>query len=462
MPFRHRTLPMCLAVLLTACHGGGSDSSNNNPPPVTPTPTTPVVGLDARSSNTMCIAPSKASNNAGSTITLQRVFAGVALTQPLAMMQAPGDDTRWFVLEKTGAVRVFANTPNVTTASTFLSLTVNPTNEGGLLGMAFHPNWATNHQAFVSFTESSPMVSVIARFTSADNGVTLDSSTRQNVFRVNQPFTNHNGGDIAFGPDGNLYIGFGDGGDGGDPQGHGQNTTDVLGDFLRLNVNTLPYTIPADNPFAASGTMCGPDPHVSAGNCKEIYASGVRNPWRWSFDSSTGDLWAGDVGQNRYEEIDKITRGGNFGWNCREGTHAYADSTPSASCATASGLVEPVIDYDHTQGDASITGGYVYRGSALPALAGVYLFADYETGRIWRLVQNGNTYTKQQLLDTSLGIASFGQGNDGELYVVDLNGSALYKIVDGGSGGSSGSPVPTLLSDTGCVNAQNPSQPRPA
>jgi uncharacterized repeat protein (TIGR03806 family) len=454
MPIRpNRLLLIAIGLLLHGCHhGGGSASSNNSPP------STPPVGLDARPSNTMCVAPSKSSSTSGSTIALQRVFSGVALSQPLAMLQAPGDDTRWFVLEKTGAVRVFANTPNVTTASTFLALNVNSNVEGGLLGMAFHPDWATNHQAFVSFTEGSPMVSTIARFTSTDNGATLSSSTRSDVIHVNQPFENHDGGNIAFGPDGNLYIGFGDGGSGGDPDGHGQDTTDLLGAFLRINVDgAAPYSIPADNPFASTGVSCGPNPDVSAGNCREIYAWGVRNPWRWSFDSSTGDLWLGDVGQNLYEEVDRVQRGGNYGWNCREGTHAY--STPAASCATATGLIEPVVDYDHSVGN-SITGGYVYRGSALPALAGVYLFADYGSGRIWRLVDNGSGgYSSQELLDTSLGIASFGQGNDGELYVVDLNGGGLYKIVDGSGGGSSGSPVPTLLSDTGCVVAQSPSQP---
>ena len=335
MGMRRHHLLVCLAVLLTACHGGG-DSSSNTPPPNDPPADTPPVGLDARPSNTMCVAPSKAPGNAGSTIALQRVFAGVALTQPLAMMQAPGDDTRWFVLQKTGAVRVFANTPNVTTASTVLSLAVNSNSEGGLLGMAFHPNWAANHQAFVSFTEGSPMVSVIARFTSNDNGATLTG--RQDILKVNQPFDNHDGGNIAFGPDGNLYVGFGDGGSGGDPQGHGQDTKDLLGSFLRINVDgAAPYTIPSDNPFASGGVTCGPDWNVKAGNCKEIYAWGVRNPWRWSFDSSTGELWAGDVGQDAYEEIDKITRGGNYGWNCREGTHAYNNCT-----ANPSGFVEPV------------------------------------------------------------------------------------------------------------------------
>jgi uncharacterized repeat protein (TIGR03806 family) len=445
------------ALLLGACHHGGSSHNGNNPPP-----NSPVVGLDTRPSNTTCVAPSKTAGTAGSTIALQRVFSGVSLSQPLAMLQAPGDDSRWFVLEKTGAVRVFANTPNVSTASTFLfpSSDVNFTSEGGLLGMAFHPDWATNHEAYVSFTEGSPMVSTIARFTSTDGGVTLNASTRQNIVRVNQPYDNHDGGNIAFGQDGYLYIGFGDGGSGGDPEGHGQDTTDLLGAFLRINVDgAAPYTIPAGNPFASTGVTCGPDHNVSAGNCREIYAWGVRNPWRWSFDRSTGDLWVGDVGQNRYEEIDRIQLGGNYGWNCREGTHAYTDSAPAASCATATGLIEPLIDYDHTEGN-SVTGGYVYRGSALPALVGTYLFADYGSGRIWRLVPNGTGgYTKEQLLDTSLGIASFGQGNDGELYVVDINGGGLYQIVDGGGGGSTGSPVPTLLSDTGCVAAQSPSQP---
>jgi len=445
MRLTQQSMLVCTFALLAGCHGGGN-SSDNNPPP-----TTPAVGFDARPSNTMCVAPSKASNNAGSTIALQRVFDGVALTQPLAMMQAPGDDTRWFVLQKTGAVRVFANTPNVTTASTVLTLAVNSNSEGGLLGMAFHPNWAANHQAYVSFTEGSPMVSVVARFTSNDNGATL--AGRQDILKLNQPYDNHKGGNIAFGPDGNLYAGFGDGGSGGDPQGHGQDATDLLGSFLRVNVDgTAPYTIPADNPFASTGVTCGPDYNVSAGNCKEIYASGMRNPWRWSFDSSTGELWAGDVGQDAYEEVDKIVRGGNYGWKCREGTHAYSGCTTNPS-----NFIEPVIDYGRADGN-SITGGYVYRGSALPALAGVYLFADYGSGRIWRLVQNGSSYTKQELLDTGLGISSFGQGNDGELYVVDINGGALYKIVDGASGGPSGSPVPALLSDTGCVNVQSPSQ----
>ena len=226
MPIRpNRLLLVGIGLLLQGCHHGGSSSSNNPPP------NTPSVGLDARPSNLTCVAPSKSSSTAGSTIALQRVFSGVSLNQPLAMLQAPGDDTRWFVLQKTGAVRVFANDPNVTTASTFVSLGVNFDSEGGLLGMAFHPDWATNREAFLSFTESTPSVSmrsVIARFTSNDNGATLALATREEIISLNQPYTNHDGGNIAFGPDNNLYIGFGDGGSGGDPQGHAQDTRDLL------------------------------------------------------------------------------------------------------------------------------------------------------------------------------------------------------------------------------------------
>ena len=443
-------------VLLCACHGSSNDAPQPPPPPGSP-----PVGLDARPSNMTCVAPAKANGNAGATIALQRAFPNLGFTQPLALLQAPGDDTRWYVLEKTGRVRTFANAANVSTATTALTLTVNATSEGGLLGMAFHPSFATNRFVYVSFTEGTPMVSVIARFTANADGTAF--SNRVNVLRLNQPFDNHKGGNIAFGADGFLYIGFGDGGSGGDPEGHGQDTTDMLGDLLRIDVDgTAPYAIPPDNPFAG-GAMCTADYNVSAGNCPEIYASGLRNPWRWSFDKETGELWVGDVGQNRYEEIDRVQRGGNYGWNCREGTHAYTDSTPAASCSVTTGFVEPVHDYDHSLGN-SVTGGYVYRGAALPALVGHYVFADYGSGRIWRLDGNGSGgFAAQQLLDTTLGIASFGQGNDGELYVVDFGSGAadgaLYKIVDAGGAPPSGPPVASQLSATGCVNPADPSQP---
>jgi uncharacterized repeat protein (TIGR03806 family) len=443
-------LLVATSAVLHACGG----SSGGGGPPVPPGT---VVGLDARPTNASCVAPDRAVTP-GAGIALQRVFAGVTLDQPLAMLQAPGNDSRWFVLEKGSGgiarVRAFTNSPDVTMATTFISLAVNASGEGGLLGMAFHPNWATNRQAYLSFTEGSPMVSVVARFTSTDGGVTLDPGTRQDVIRVNQPFDNHNGGQIAFGPDGFLYVALGDGGSGGDPLGTAQDTTDLLGSFLRLNVNTAPYSIPSDNPFVG-GPVCSADHAVSAGNCPEIYAWGVRNPWRFSFDSATGDLWAGDVGQSTREEIDRIQRGGNYGWDCREGSTTFG--SPAASCSTAAGLIGPAHEYGRALG-SSVTGGYVYRGAALPGLVGRYLFADYGSGKLWRLVPAaGGGFAAEELLDTALSIASFAEGVDGELYVLDIAGGGLHKIV-AGTGGAPGAAVPSLLSATGCVNAQNPSQ----
>jgi len=452
------SLLVAALVLLEACHSSSSDGGGAPAPASNPGPT---AGLDARPSNLSCVAPARTSNSAGNAIALQRVFAGIALSQPLAMLQAPGDNTRWFVLEKgsgsagTARVRVFANTPNASAASDFLSLTVNANSEGGLLGMAFHPQWATNRHAYLSFTEGTPMVSVVARFTSTDNGLTLNPATRQDVIRVNQPFDNHNGGHIVFGPDGLLYFGVGDGGSGGDPMSTAQDTTDLLGSMLRLSVvGASPYAIPADNPFAG-GAMCTPDHSVQANNCPEIYSWGLRNPWRFSFDAATGDLWLGDVGQGAFEEIDRIQRGGNYGWDCREGSGSFG--SPAPSCAAVTGLIDPVHQYGRTLG-SSVTGGYVYRGAALPALVGRYLFADYGSGRIWRLVQSGGSFAAEQLLDTALSIASFGEDVDGELYVVDIAGGTLHRIVAAGGSAPPASPVPTLLSATGCVSPQNPAQ----
>src|SRR5262245_2726174 len=381
-------------LLLEACHSSDDDDNQTPPPPPGVT-----VGLDARPSNMTCVAPAKTSSTS-TAIQLQRVFPNLTFTQPLAMLQAPGDDSRWFALQKTGTVRVFANAANPT-ASNFIALAVNSNSEGGLLGMAFHPQWASNRQVFLSFTEGSPMVSVVARFTMSANGLTADPATRVNIIRVNQPAENHDGGQIAFGSDTFLYLGLGDGGNGGDsPQMTGQDTTDLLGSFLRLDVDTAgaPYEIPPSNPFAGAA-MCTADHTVSVNNCPEIYAWGFRNPWRWSFDSATCDLWVGDVGQSAREEIDRVQRGGNYGWNCREALIAYNGCpTPAANFA------DPVHDYGRALG-FSVTGGYVYRGSAIPGLVGSYLFADYGSGRIWRLVSNGSGgFTSEQLLDTSLGI----------------------------------------------------------
>ena len=449
------SLVVASLILLGACHSSGDDT----PTPISTSTPAPTVGLDARPSNLTCVAPAKPIPT-GTAIQLQRVFPSLAFNQPLAMLQAPGDNSRWFVVEKTGSVRVFANSANPT-ATAFINLSVNSTVEGGLLGMAFDPNYRANGFVYLSFTERTPMVSFVARFSVAPGGATLDPSSRLNIIQVNQPSaTNHKGGNIAFGPDGFLYLGLGDGGPRLDPAGRGQNTNNLMGDLVRVDVRNAtpatPYAIPmgpTGNPFQ-SNPICPAT--GGAQSCPEIYAWGFRNPWRWSFDSATGDLWLGDVGQEAREEIDRVRLGGNYGWNCREGFIAF-HAAPASCPATSDVFEDPVHDYDRTQG-ASVTGGYVYRGSALPALAGQYVFGDYISGRIWRLVPSGGGFTREELFDfTNNSLASFGQDNDGELYVVDILGGGLHKLGPAG-GGVPTTTVPMQLSATGCVNPQKPSE----
>ena len=220
---------------------------------------------------------------------------------------------------------------------------------------------ATNGEVYLSYTSGGPLTSRISRFTSADGGQTLDPGSEEILLTLSQPFGNHNGGNILFVPDGYLYIGFGDGGSAGDPGDRAQNTSNLFGAILRIDVDDgVPYGIPADNPFGMNALCSGGQ---GAEPCPEIYAWGFRNPWRWSFDSETGELWVGDVGQGQWEEVDKVTPGGNYGWRCREGAH---DFNTSGVCPA--GLIDPVIEYSHSVG-FSITGGYVYRGSAIPKLA---------------------------------------------------------------------------------------------
>jgi uncharacterized repeat protein (TIGR03806 family) len=456
MRMQNRLLAISALLGVVGCHSSSSGGGSNL------SPSNPSSGLDQRPTNLTCLAPDL-NVGAGTTIALNQVFASLPanqpLSQPLAMLQAPGDSSRWFVLEKTGRVRAFANTPNVTAFDTdFINLaasfpTLNASGEGGLLGMAFHPDYATNREVFLSWTEGSPMVSVVARFTSNNGGQTSIPAAATHHPREPAVHESQRRTDRIW--PGRLYIGFGDGGSvvTGWPRA---NTRDLLGDMLRIDVDGVaPYAIPTDNPFAG-GARCPAD-HTSATNCPEIYAWGFRNPWRWSFDTATGDLWVGDVGQNAWEEIDRVTRGGNYGWDCREGSSTFG--SPAPSCSTVTGLIDPVHEYGRTLG-FSVTGGYVYRGSALPALVGKYVFGDYGSGRIWRLNGNGSGgFVAEELLDTSLSIASFGEGNDGELYVVDIAGGDLYRIVAGSGGQPSQPPVATQLSGTGCVSSQNPAMP---
>jgi len=411
------------------------------------------AGLDQRPNNTTCIAPARPSVNA--TISATSVFSSLpGFSFPLAMHQPPGDDTQWFVIEKAGIVKAFDNNPTVSTVRTVLDITSivdNGPSEAGLLGMAFHPDFQVNGEVFLSYTRTgSPLVSYISRFTSIDSGQTLDPASEEVILTVDQDFDNHNGGHLAFSDDGLLYIGFGDGGGGGDPNNRSQDTTRLLGSILRIDVDgAAPYVIPADNPFAGNPT-CSTGTGSSA--CPETYAWGLRNPWRWSFDRGTGGLWLSDVGQNAWEEVNVIERGGNYGWRIREGAHCY---NPSSGCQT-SGLIDPVAEYGRSQG-ASITGGYVYRGTAIPELIGAYLFGDFVSGRIWALQDDGQGgYLMDELLDTDLNIASFAEGSDGEIYIVDY-WSRLRQLTRSSGGGVD--TIPTLLSDTGCVDSVDPRLP---
>jgi len=345
-------------------------------------------------------------------LVLTRVFAQVAMSQPVAMAQAPDDDDYWYVVEQGGRVLRIGERDNVSAAGVFVDLRDRVVNggEAGLLGIAFDPRFEKNGEVYLSYTRSgSPLTSVISRFISRDEGVTLDLASEHVLLTVEQPYANHNGGNIAFGPDGYLYIGLGDGGSGGDPDGNGQNTQTLLGALLRIDVRGHDvYGIPSDNPFAQGGGR------------GEIYAWGLRNPWRWSFDRKTGDLWLADVGQGEWEEVDRVVRGGNYGWNLREGAHCY-----SGDCNQA-GLIDPVAEYSHAEG-CSITGGYVYRGKRIKNLRGAYLYADYCSGKLWGLTMQDDAYQSRLLLDSDLNVSSFGEGNDGEVYVIDHRGG-IYRV----------------------------------
>lgn len=396
-----RAILVCASLGIAAgCSGSGGDNRNNTViPPTTPPPPPPPGSLS-----------------------LDQVFTQLSFNQPLAMLQAPGDDSRWFVVEKPGTVRVFDNDPAVASSDVWINfgIDVSAVGEGGLLGMAFHPDFANNGEVFMSYTAPGPFRSVVSRFT-VDAGTGLpDPASEEFIISIPQPETNHNGGNIAFGADGMLYVALGDGGGGGDPFENGQDTTTLLGSILRLDVDGgTPYAIPADNPFAGN-TECASGSGTA--DCPEIFAWGLRNPWRFSFDSQSGELWIGDVGQGAWEEIDRSTGGENFGWDEREGAHCFE---PATGCDLNN--VDPITEYDHSVGQ-SVTGGYVYRGTAFPALVGQYVFGDFVSGRIWRVPADAaQGAAPEELANTSLSISSFGEGVDGELYVVDFSG-LLYRI----------------------------------
>ncbi len=357
---------------------------------------------------------------------LQDAFPNLpSFSSPVEMAPANDGSDRIFIVDQGGHIYVFDDSSSVSTAKVFLDLSDVVSQSGGetgLLGLAFHPNYSNNGYFYVDFTssESGQMQSIVSRFrVSAANPDSAIKSSRLDILTQDRSYDIHNGGHLAFGSDGYLYIAWGDGGPEGDPLGNGQNKTILLGKILRINVDSASsgnnYSIPRTNPFFGN----------TFGYREEIYAYGLRNPWKISFDRATGTLWAGDVGQDTWEEIDTIIAGGNYGWSTMEGFACY---NPSSGC-DSTGLIPPLWVYDHSGGNEAIMGGYVYRGSSIPGLIGKYIYGDYASGRIWALSAYGtDPPTNQLLIKSPYTISCIGQDQSGEVYVVSYLDGRIYKL----------------------------------
>ena len=467
-------VPFFAVVVVTACPGPVGDEGEGEGGPgegegegegervdAGPEPEPDVVGLDARPANPApdgCLAPDRPVEN--SDIALTRIFPNLVLRSPLFLLERPGDDANFYAIERNGRVVRWSKTDNaVTTPQVFCDIAnrVQTNDSGnteqGLLGIAFHPEHADNDEIYLSYTAINDNVgcsfdnpnncvfeSRVSRFTIDAADDTCDEASEVQLLDIDDFAGNHNGGHIAFGPDGTLFLGMGDGGNANDPLSTGQDLSQLLGKMIRIDVDRAEggrqYAIPTDNPF-----------RNVAGALPEIYAVGLRNPWRFSFDRGSGELWVGDVGQNRLEEIDLVEAGGNYGWSVFEGTDCFASQ---AECDVG-GFLPPVVEYAHQNGRFSLTGGYVYRGSAIPDLVGTYLFADFVSKEVFALGADAagvpNFTTTATMVGT--GIASFAEDRAGELYLVDLGGR-LFRI------DPAGPPVvdtfPRLLSQTGCMD----------
>ncbi|MCH8210518.1 MAG: PQQ-dependent sugar dehydrogenase [Planctomycetes bacterium] len=344
------------------------------------------------------------------TVRLSRAFPRLTFTRPIYLTHAGDGSDRLFVVEQRGRILVFQNRSDVTAAQEFLD--IRPIvrmrhNEEGLLALAFHPKYAENGRFYVYYTASDPRRGVLSRFSvSVDDPGRADPSSEQVILEVEQPWGNHNGSTVLFGPDGYLYMSLGDGGAANDPHNNGQDLSTLLATIIRIDIDRQDpdrnYAIPKDNPFVNRPGARG-----------EIWAYGLRNIWRMSFDRETGDLWGGDIGQGKFEEIDLIVKGGNYGWNIREGKH---DFRPRES---AEPLIDPVVEYGRREG-LSVTGGYVYRGDRVPQLRGAYIYADYVSRKIWGLRYEGGKVTMHREIFSGSGrayVTSFGEDAAGELYI---------------------------------------------
>lgn len=430
-------LACILLVVFSACSGGGGSGSPANPTPITTTPPQPepepepepAFGLVMRES---LQAPQFAINPVGNTaIELFNAFPDLSFNNPVYLAAIPGSNDL-AIVEQAGRIMRF-DPANASSATLMLDISARQpmrANEEGLLGLAFDPDYANNGRAYVHYTDHGPRRSVLSRFSqSTVNPLQLDPSTEQVLLEEAQPFSNHNGGMLAYGPDNMLYIALGDGGSANDPQNNSQRLSNLLGKLLRLDVSGAGLVIPTDNPFVGQ-----------AGARGEIWAYGLRNPWRFSFDRLTSNLWLGDVGQNSREEINIITRGGNYGWRVFEAEERFDDSQNSLP---DSAFTAPVFSYGRDSG-FSITGGYVYRGSAAASLQGEYVYADFG-GEVWALEHDGTTAGANRSLGILNSVSSFGEDATGELFAVSLGGSVFgFRETDGGN-----TAAPSLLSETG-------------
>lgn len=346
---------------------------------------------------------------------------GTGFSSPVEITHA--GDTRLFVVERGGAIKIL-NANGTVNPTPFLNLSgiISSGGERGLLGLAFHPNYSSNGFFYVNYTNTAGNT-VISRYSvNSGNPHVANTSSASILLTITQPYSNHNGGSVKFGPDGYLYIGMGDGGSGGDPENRAQNINELLGKMLRIDVNNgTPYGIPANNPY------------VGIAGADEIWAIGVRNPWKFSFNRSNGDLWIADVGQNNFEEINKVSStqaGLNYGWRCYEGNAAYN----ATGCAAQSTMTFPLAVTTHSAGNCSITGGYVYTGTTYPNFQNKYFFTDYCASKIGMVDNSGNITYSANFSGNSF--VTFGEDNNGELYVGSINNGTIYKIKDSSLGTS--------------------------
>lgn len=418
-----------LVGLLTACSTTTQPPTPSITPAPTPTATAIAATIPAASPTLQPLPSSTLAPTAPPTATETKpaqAFPNPAtatwqllsdqLNDPVGITTAGDDSGRLFILEQDGLILIYQNGALLSTPFLDMRDQVLSGGERGLLGLAFHPQYAQNGYFYVNYTNLQGNT-IIARFqVSASDPNRADPASEKRVLFVQQPFPNHNGGEVTFGPDGYLYLGLGDGGSEGDPNNRGQSLNTLLGKILRIDVNHgNPYVIPPDNPFQGRGKA-------------EIWAYGLRNPWRFGFDRATGDLYIGDVGQDLWEEIDYLPAGSqggtNFGWSYMEGFHPYLNRTAPQSVQ----LTPPVAEYSHQYGCA-VTGGYVYRGTQLPEWQGIYLFGDYCSGNVWGLLHNPDGSWQQELLYQNVGrVSSFGEDEAGEIYLTDLGGS-LFELV---------------------------------